>query len=108
MEISNEQIVTDAEAKKILEKREKEGELKYEQKNALEVLRKFIDVPDGKVKELTENLRKIEKLRDRHIAAIANFLPEDKDDLRAILHKEYPSFTEDEINLILETVKKSI
>jgi len=106
MEILSEELVTDAEAKEILEKREKEIELKYEQKNALEMLRKFSVYPAEKVKKLVEDLRKIEKLRDKQIVAIANLLPEDKDDLRAILQKEYANFTEDEINLILDTVKR--
>ncbi len=107
MDIINEKIVTDAETKEILEKVD-EKELKYEQKNALDILRKFINVPSDKIKVLIESLQKIEKLRDRHLVAIANFLPEDKDDLRAILHKEYSTFTEDELNLILETVRKAI
>jgi DNA-directed RNA polymerase subunit F len=108
MEILSEQIITDAEAKEILENRAKEAELKYEQKNALDILRKFVPFTAEKIKALVNELRKIEKLRDRHIIAISNFLPEDKDDLRAILHKEYTTFTEDEINLILETVRKNI
>lgn len=108
MEIASEQVITDAEAKEILEKREKEIELKYEQKNALDVLRKFSTVSPEKIKRLVEELKKIEKLRDKNVIAIANFLPEDKDDLRVVLHKDYTTFTEDEINLILETVKKNI
>jgi DNA-directed RNA polymerase subunit F len=107
MEILSEQPITDAEAKEILEKREKETELKYEQKNALDILRKFSVYPAEKIKKLVEDLRKIEKLRDKQVIAIANLLPEDKDDLRAILQKDYANLTEDEINLILETVKKA-
>jgi len=108
MNIVIEETITDAEAKEILEKREKEGELKYEQKNALDILRKFSKVSLEKIKFLVEELKKIEKLRERHIAAIADFLPQDKDDLRVIFQKEYSSFTEDEINLILETVKRAV
>lgn len=106
MNLLSEQITTDNEAKDILEAREKEGELKYEQKNSLDLLRKFSVYPSDKIKTLVSELMKIEKLRDRHVIMIANILPEDKDDLRAILQKEYTNFTEDEINLILETVRK--
>ncbi len=106
MDVISEQLVTDAEAKEILESVEKGAELKFAQKNTLEVLRKFISSPTEETKNLVAELRKIEKLRERHIVAVANFLPADKDDLRAVLHKEYTSFGEDEINLILETVKK--
>lgn len=108
MNIQSEEILPDVEAKNILEAREKEGELKYEQKNALEMLRKFVKLTPEKIKALIEDLKKIETLRDRQTVAIVNFLPEDRDDLRAVLHKEYTTLTDDEINLILETVKKHI
>ena len=107
MEIISDQIVNNAEAKDELEKIEND-KMKYEQKNALDTLKKFTPVPAEKMKTLISDLNKIEKLRDRHIVSIANFLPEDKEDLRVILHKEYTTFTEDELNLILETVKKAI
>lgn len=106
MKVLAEEVVTNVEAKEILERREKVGELKYEQKNALDILRKFLRVPPEKIKQLVEDLRKVEKLRERQVVAIANFLPEDKDDLRVILQKEYSIFTNDEIDLILSTVKK--
>ena len=109
MEVVSEQAVIDAQAKEILESREKETkELKYEQKNSLEILKKFATLTAQKYKTLVEELNKISKLRDRHIVVMANFLPQDKDDLRVLLHKDYTTFTEDEINLILETVKKNI
>jgi len=106
MNVLTEEIVTDVEAKEILERREKKGELKYEQKNAFGHLKKFVKVEKEKIKVIVEELKKIEKLRDREAVVIVNFLPQDKDDLRAILHKEYTSFSEEEINKILEIVRK--
>lgn len=106
MNIITEQTVTDAEAKQILEKRGKESEPKYEQKNALEILRKFSKIDADKINKLVEQLKSIEKLRDKQIVAIANFLPEDRDDLKAVLHKEYSSLTPEEIEKILEIVRK--
>ncbi|MBI4894181.1 MAG: hypothetical protein HY833_00380 [Candidatus Aenigmarchaeota archaeon] len=106
MDILNETIVTDAEAKEILDRRSKEKDLKFEQKNAYETLNKFIPTDVGSAKGLSDELFKIGKLRDRHIATIVNFLPQDKDDLRAILHKDFMTLTEDEANLVLDTVKK--
>lgn len=109
MEVVSERATMDAEARAILDAREKETkELKYEQKNALEILRKFVQFPLDKYHTLVQELNKITKLRERHIVMIANFLPQDKDDLRVLLHKDYTTFTEDEITLILETVKKTI
>ena len=100
-----ERIITDAEAKAILEKKK---EPKYEQKNALEILKKFVKLDVKKTEKLVEELKKIGKLRERQIVAIANFLPNDREDLRAVLHKEYSSFSQDEIDLILEKVKNAI
>ncbi len=107
MEVVNEKIVTDAEAKEILEKREKEIELGYEQKNALEHLRKFVKVDAKKAREAFEELKsKVPKLREKEIVQILNVLPQDQDDLRVILQKDYNLLNDEEVNLILETVKK--
>jgi DNA-directed RNA polymerase subunit F len=103
-----EEIIPDIEDKSILEAREKDGELRYEQQNTLELLRKFVKLDKEKTSVLMEDLKKIEKLRERQIVSIANFLPEDREDLRAILQKEYSVLTDEEINLVLETVKKYI
>jgi len=107
MDVVSERLVTDAEAKAILESRRKEvEELKYEQKNALSVLKKFVKVDKERVDELISELKKIEKLRERQIVAIANAMPQDADDLRAVLQKEYSSLSDEEVDLILQTVRK--
>ena len=107
MKVLNEIVITDAEAKALLDKLGKPDDLKYEQKNALSVLKKFVKIDEKEAKGLAEGLKKIEKLRERQIVAIINFMPQDRDDLRTVLHKEYANFTDDEINLILEMVKTS-
>ena len=104
MRLIREEMITNARAKSILDKLGKPDDMKYEQKNAYENLKKFVKSEPKQIEALVEELRKISKLRDRNIIAIANTLPEDTDDLRAILHKEYSNFTTEEINLILETV----
>ena len=42
MEVLSEQVVTDNEAKEIIESRINDTEPKYDQKNSLEVLKKFV------------------------------------------------------------------
>ena len=106
MEIISEDLVPNARAKEIIEDKEKKGELKFEQKNSLDVLKKFVKLDSEKTSALVEDLKKVEKLRERHVINIVNFLPEDRDDLRAILGKEYSSLTDDEIDQVLKTVKK--
>jgi len=108
MNILEEKIVTDVEAKELLEKREKESELKFEQKNTLDLLKKFAATEKEKIDKLVDELRTVEHLREKHIIEIANFLPEDKDDLRVVLHKEYTNFTPEEIEKILQIVKNNI
>jgi DNA-directed RNA polymerase subunit F len=107
MDVLGETIVTDAEAKKILEGRKKEvEELKYEQKNALEILKKFVKSSDKEMEELVSTLKKIEKLRERQIISIVNALPQDADELRGIMQKEYSNLTKEEADSIIEAVKK--
>lgn len=108
MNVISEELITNAKAKEILEAREKEDKLKYEQKNALDNLRKFVKVETEKIQALVEELKKVEKLRERQVISIANFLPVDRDDLRAILYKEYTSFSNEEIDKIVEIVKKFV
>ncbi len=105
-EILKERLITNAEASEILKERSKEKELGYEQKNALEHLKKFNTITDKKAKGLLEDLKGVQKLTERQIMSIINLLPKDRDDLRVILEKDYKNITDEEKNQILTTVKK--
>jgi len=107
MNLLREELITNAKAKKILNTIGKPDEMKYEQKNAYDNLKKFVNLDPKKIEALVNELAKNQKLRERQIVAIANMLPEDTDDLRAILQKEYSNFTPDETNLILDLMNKS-
>lgn len=50
MNIISEEVIPDLEAKELLEKIEKESELKYGQKNALEILKKFVKANPEKIR----------------------------------------------------------
>lgn len=106
MNLLKEELVTDSMAKELLGTIGKEDDMKYEQKNAYENLKKFVDSDPKKIEALVSELVKNPKLRERQIVAIANMMPEDSDDLRAILQKEYSDYTQDEVNLILDLVKR--
>jgi DNA-directed RNA polymerase subunit F len=105
-EILKETLITNSEAKEILKQRKEEIELGYEQKNSLEYLKKYDKLTDKKAKELMEKLAEVKKLRERQILTIVNLMPEDNDDLRLVLEKDYALLTEEEKTLILESVKK--
>lgn len=107
MNLLKEELVTNAKAKEVLSNMGKPDDMKYEQKNAYDNLKKFVSANPKKIEALVKELEKNKKLRERQIVGIANTLPEDTDDLRAILQKEYSSFTPEEIDLILDLVSKS-
>ncbi len=108
-EIVTEKIITNTRAKEILKKRDKEIELGYDQKNSLDYLKKYDQLTKTKAKKMMEELsEKIPKLRNRQIISIVNVLPQDLDDLRVVMEKNYTSLDEDEKKLILKTVKDNM
>lgn len=107
-EIIKERLLTNAEAKEILRGRSKEVELGYEQKNALDYLKKYDKLTKKRATKLAKDLEEVKKLRKRQIIAIVNLLPKDRDDLRVILGKDYNLLTDEEKKLILDKVKRFI
>ena len=107
MEIKDEKAITFAEVKQILTKREEEGELGYEQKTTLDYLKKLYKVAPTKVNKMVAELKQIEKLNEKHIANIVNFLPQDLDDLRVIFSNERVDLSPADKQKILDIVKES-
>ena len=107
-EILNEKLITDAEAREILKERKKEIELGYEQKNTLEYLKKYSPLTPNKAEKMIEEFKKIPKIREKQIITIVNILPQDLDDLRLVMEKDYTALNEDEKKLILEIVKNNM
>jgi len=105
MNVKDEKVVSWAEAKKILSEKEKTRELVYEQKNALEHLRKFCKLPEKKYEKMVEDLKAIEKLKERHIVSIINFLPDNQNDLRVLFANERLVLNDDDKRKILKIVK---
>lgn len=105
--MKDEKFVTAAEAKQILEKKAEERELGYEQKNALEYLKKFVKMSPAKAKELREELAGIERLKERQVAAIVDYLPENEDELRLLFAGEITALSEDEKKRVLAAVQKA-
>ena len=106
MEIKNETFVTRYDAKKILRKRSKEGELNYEQKNALDHLNKFCKIPEKEIEAMVEGLKKIEKLQEKHVAAVVEMMPVDNDDLRLLFANERIVLSDEDKSKIIAAVKK--
>ena len=106
MEIKSESFVSWHDAKKILERKAKEKELGYEQKNALEHLRKFSKLTDKARSDMIEQLDKIERLKDRQKVAIVDMLPKDDEELRVLLQNEVITISDDDKKKIVQIVKK--
>ena len=105
MDIKSEKIVTCYDAKKILRTREKVSELNYEQKNALDYLNKFCKLPEKNIQELVTELSKMDKLQDRHVAAIVEMMPRDDEDLRLLFANERIVLEDAEKSKIISAVK---
>jgi len=98
--------VSIAEVKKILEKEQKNRELSSEQKFALEHAQKFAKLSLTKTNALIEELRKIEKIPEPVLYKIADLLPAHPDDMNVIFAKERIALDKEEIDHILDIVKK--
>jgi len=106
MKVIETKPVSMAEAKEVLASREKKKELSYEQKLALEHLNKFTRLKEEDAKKLAEELAGVLRMSQETLVQILNFLPKNADELRMIFSREKFSLKEDEINKILEIVKK--
>jgi len=106
MKVNETKPVSMIEAKEVLSSREKRKELSYEQKLALEHLNKFTKLKPEEAKKLSEELSSVLRMSQETLVQILNFLPKNPDELRMIFSREKFSLKEDEINKILEIIKK--
>ena len=106
MKVESEKVIPWAEVKKALEKKEKEKELSYEQKNALDHLRKFSKLSEKASGEMAEELAKIERLKERHIVSIINHMPQELEELRVLFANEVVNLPEEDRKKIISIVKK--
>lgn len=110
-QVKSEELLTLAEVKEILlqiaEEREKGGkELRYEQKRALEHVKTFVKLTAKDAKKMVEELLKLEKMKPSIAIQISNILPVTKDEVRSIYAKERFTLTEEDLEKILDIVKK--
>ncbi len=106
MNVTNEEPITMSEAKSILEKRKKEGDLEYEQNVTYEYLKKMAKLSEKKVEEMRNELQTIEILKPRHIVKIIDILPDTEEEVKLLFEKEMTNLKKDEIAKIVEIVKK--
>lgn len=99
MAIKEQTALTLAEVADLAGDAEKEQDIK-------KFIKQFIKMPVSTAREMKEALKKLDliKLKDEHIVKIVDFMPEDAIDLNKII--EGVSLDQDEVNKILEVVKK--
>ena len=103
MEIKDSKAVSISEAKLILQRRKEEGELGYEQSQALENSERFATRDDKAVEKLIKDLTKNEKISQEVAKKIIDISPNNPSTLRAILIKDKVDLSEEEIT---EVIKK--
>ncbi len=93
-------------AKDIMLKREKEGELNYEQKVALEHLKKFTKMKASEAKKMIEELSNLLRMSPETIMQIINIMPKTPDEVRLVFAREKFSLKDEEIKKIMGIVEK--
>jgi DNA-directed RNA polymerase subunit F len=94
------------EAREIMSSREKDKELSYEQKLAMEHLNKFTKLSDADAKKFLEELSAVLRMSEETKIQILNLLPKTAEELRMIFTRENFSLKDNETKKILEIVKK--
>jgi len=106
MKIISSKPIAMPEAKEIMLKREKQEELNYEQKLALEHLRNFTKVSKKDAEKMMKEISEIVKMSPETLVQIINILPKNADELRMIFAREKFSLKEDEVQKVLDIVAK--
>jgi len=106
MEIKSSEPLSLAEVKEILKKREKDGELAYEQAQSLENADRFSTATPAKVKKLVSEITKNAKVPVETAIKITDIMPQQASTLKAILIKDKVELSDEEIEAVISLLKK--
>ena len=110
----DEEYLTIAETKEILEELEservadEEREMRYELARAIEHVNRFAVLDAEESREFVEELLELEKVDEKTAYKIADLKPLDRDELRAVYAQERYSLSGDELDEILNVVKQYV
>lgn len=113
-EIVDEEFLTVSETKELLADLEaeraldEERELRYELARAIEHVNRFAVLEVEEAQELVEDLQALEKVDEATAYKIANLLPQDRDELRALYAQERYSLSGDELDEILNVIAQYV
>lgn len=94
--------ITMAEVKELLEERSQSIELTYEQNLALDHVSKFAKLDTEASNKLVDELQKI--IKKNQAIKITNIMPEDMADMRLIFAKERGSHKKEELEQLLKII----
>ncbi len=106
MELVKTTPVSTPEALDLLQKRQKDGELGYEQQNTLTHLEKTAKIDAKAAKTLKKALEKSDvALSEEQASALVSLMPKNADDVRAVLAQEKTDATDEQIKALLSVLK---
>lgn len=111
-ETVDEELLTVAEAKELLADVEaersldEEREMRYELARAVEHVNRFAVLEGEESRELVEELLDLETVKTKSAVKIADLLPRNRDELRAVFAQERYALSGDELDDILDVVAK--
>jgi DNA-directed RNA polymerase subunit F len=108
----DEEYLTLAETKEILEDIEEERaldedrEMRYELTRAIEHVNRFAQFEPEESREFVEELQELEQVDEATAYKIVDLLPQDRDELRSLYAQQRYSLSGDELDEILNVVAK--
>jgi DNA-directed RNA polymerase subunit F len=109
MELVKTTPVSTPEALDLLKKRQKDGELGYEQQNTLTHLEKTAKIEGKAAKALKKKLEKTDvTLSEEQVCALISLIPKNADEVRAVLVQEKTEATDDQIKSLLAVIKDGV
>ena len=108
----DEEYLTIAETKEILENLEaeraadEEREMRYELARAVEHVNRFATLDAAEAREFVDQLLELEKVDEATAHKIADLLPRDRDEVRSVFSQSRYSLDGDELDEILNVVAK--
>ncbi|MDD5172041.1 MAG: hypothetical protein PHF60_03320 [Candidatus ainarchaeum sp.] len=104
MEVKSSRGASLSEAREILAKRKEDGEMGYEQSQALDNSERFSKGEASKVTKLVDTLVKKGKLTEEAAIKVVDTRPDSPATLKAVLLKDRIELTEEEIEAVLKEV----
>lgn len=102
----SEKLISLPEALALLQKRQKEGDLGYEQQNTLAYLQEFARLSVKDADSLKKELKELGFLNEFQIISLTNLLPKNEDEARLVLGGDKTSFSGEQVKKVLEILRK--